>query len=94
MRMAIRRSFARLRFFSPILWRSARGAAHRIDHAFELDQRDIAGLLEDLSAVLDAQRRDDLGQNRPQLGEALDLVSGKQSAVAGDQDCRQTAPCS
>ena len=71
-----------------------RGAAHRIDHAFELDQRDFAGLLEDLSAVSDAQRLDDFAQNRAQLGEALGFVAGKQSAVAGDQDCRQTAPCS
>ncbi len=71
-----------------------RGAAHCIDHAFELEQSDIASLLEDLSAVLSAQRRDDVAQNRPQLGEARDFVSRKQSAVTGDQDCRQTAPCS
>ena len=92
MRMAMRCSFAKPRFFSRHRLAQGGGAARRLDDAVELDQREIAGLLEDLSAEFGAQRLDDFGQNRPQPGEALGLVPGKQPAVAGDEDCRKPAP--
>jgi hypothetical protein len=49
----------------------------------EIDKHQFGGLLENISAELANPRLDDLGQNRPQPGETIDLVAGEQPVVAG-----------
>jgi hypothetical protein len=66
----------------------AGGASRRLDDTVEFDQCQIAYVLEDISAVFAGQRHDDLGQNRFQLGDPVNLVARQQPAVAGHEDCR------
>jgi hypothetical protein len=89
-RKAMRRSGGSAWFFSTIASRS--GAARCLDDAPELAKRQIAGLLEQVTAVFADQRPDDLGQNGMQLGDPVGLVARQQPAIAGHQNSRQPTP--
>jgi hypothetical protein len=69
-------------------------AAHRLDHAGELDQDAVAGGLDHASSVLCDFRVDQLPAMRLELGKGPRLVHTHQSAVArdiGGQDSSQLA---
>ena len=92
MRIAMRCSFGRLWFCCGHRIAQGGGATRRLDDAVELDQHQFAGVLEDVAAEFGDQRLDDFGQKRRQPGKAFRFVAGKQPAVAGDQNRRESAP--
>ncbi len=60
------------------------GAAHRVDHAAELDQRAVAGAL-DHAPVMDGDRGvDQVAAQSPQPRERAVLVRAREPAVADD----------
>ena len=69
-------------------------AAHRVDHAAELDDRAVAGALDDPPVMRGDGRVDEVAAKAPQARESAVLVRAGEPAVAdhiGDQDCRKFA---
>ncbi len=67
-------------------------AAHSVDHAVELDQRAVAGALDDAAMMNGDRRVDQVAAQRPQPRERALLVRAREPAVAdnvGGQDRRK-----
>ena len=65
------------------------GATHRVDHAPELDDRAVAGALDDAAVVERNGRVNEVAAERPEAREGALLVSAGEAAVADnirDQD--------
>ena len=65
------------------------GAAHRVDHAAELDQAAVAGALDDAAVMHGDGGIDQVAAQPPQPRERAILVRAREPAVAdhvGDQD--------
>ena len=59
-------------------------AAHGVDHAAELDDRAVAGALDDASVVHGDDRVDQVAAKRPEPRQRAVLVGAGEPAVAGD----------
>ncbi len=69
-------------------------AAHRVDHAAELDDAAVAGALDDAAVMHGDGRVDQIAAERPEPRERAILVRSGEPAVAdnvGDQDRRELA---
>ena len=69
-------------------------AAHGVHHAAELDDRAVAGALDDAAVMSGDGGVDDVAAEAPQARERAILVRAGEPAVAdhiGDQDCRKFA---
>ena len=67
------------------------GAAHRVDHAAELDEAAVAGALDDAPMMHGDGRVDQIAAQRPQPRQCAILVRAREPAVADhirDQDRR------
>ncbi len=67
-------------------------AAHRVDHAAELDDAPVAGALDDTSVVNGDSRIDQVATQRPEPRQNAILVRSREPAVAdniGDEDRRK-----
>ena len=58
------------------------GAAHRVDDAAELDERPIAGALDDATVMHGDRRVDEIASQRPQASQGTILVRAGQPAEA------------
>ncbi len=67
-------------------------AAHRVDHAAELDDASVAGALDDAAVMGGDRRVDEIAAEAPKARESPVLVGAGEPAVAddiGDQDRRE-----
>ena len=69
-------------------------AAHRVDHAAELDDAAVAGALDDAAVMRGDGGIDEIAAEAPQPRQGAILVRRREPAVAddiGDQDCSELA---